>query len=73
MDYPKLGPARVEAAILGYGVIAQDKEYFYVVWWDGDEPVEHMLTWVQCQECDTINPGGEGCHNCHEDFKVEVA
>jgi len=73
LEYPKLGSARVESAIMGYGVIAQDKGYFYVVWWDGDEPQEHMLTWIRCDECDVIHQGDLECYNCIEEATTKVA
>lgn len=73
LEYPTLGAAHVEAAVMGYGVIAQDKGYFYVIWWEDDEPQSQMLTWLRCEECDTIHQGDLDCHNCNEEVNTKVA
>lgn len=71
LEYPKLGPALVEAAVMGYGVIAYDKGYFYLAWWNGDEPMTPILTWARCDTCDSLHHGESDCHNCV--VQVEVA
>jgi hypothetical protein len=59
LEFPRIGAALVEAAVMGYGVIAYERGRFFLVWWQGDRRRVRHLPW-------TIN-------NCIEEMQVEVA
>lgn len=64
-EYPRVGAAYVEAALMGYGVIAYDSGTFCVVWWEGDQKCHHVLLWLECQDCRRIyDPITIQCPTC---------
>jgi hypothetical protein len=43
--YPDLLSARVESAVMGYGVIFKDEISYGITWWEGDQRHSRRLMW----------------------------